>query len=867
MQKTELKIYADSKYFNVDLFDNEPIELTKSIIELTEPEQRKSDYTKTINIPGTANNNSIFTNIFDVNHSILNGDNSNFYVDFDPRKKANCILYREGIPQLRGYLQMTSINILDEQNITYELVVYGRVANLFQDVGDNLLSDYDFSEYTHLWTETNVRNSINTSIIINGVTALFQLGRGYVYPLIDYGFDNNAQQTYNVDQLYPAIYVKTILDKILKTHGYRYESTIQSNNFLNSLDFKRLIIPASGVPRLTDAQIIDKTFVVDRTTDNNLGAATTTISKLIFNRTKQDTDPVGVAANNSSWVVPTGCGGVYNFVLKLFFNIELNSSVTLPSGWSVNFFVFVFIQDVNNRILNTNFVSQEFNMGSNNRTLDLSSIWQTDNKLISDGDEIFVNWVITGVTLKDNTGASLTSRTPSDLNIIIKTGTEFYDIPKPELSEFSNVNPTSALPELKAKDFLTALIKMFNLYIEPNQLDDRLLAIEPRDIYYNDNVIDITNNLDVSKDFIQKPMGALDFKQLEFSYAMDDDYWNKDYTDKYNYNHGFKRLDIENDFLVETKKIELPFAPTPLGRPTSDRIIPQIVWWKDQNFGGVRVNKTAKPRILYYGGLKYTGKPLIIKSNGTPPTSTTYSNYGYAGHVDDPANPNYDLNWAVSQEIQYTIGGQTPITINNLYKRYWEKYIKEITDKDSKIIECYMYFNNVELQNLSFRNLYKIDRQYYRLYKVETDLNSNEPAKCQFLKLKNINVPLADQVLINGGSETITGERYTPIISQTPNRIDVINQRENFSIEIKSAMGITGYRIEPKSQFIKVDNNVYLPPANASFDFDNNKSIEVKIYNNHSGSIRVYTTGDAHHSVSSNSGIVFYSDGTNWYHL
>jgi hypothetical protein len=866
MQKTELKIYADSKYFNVDLFDNEPIELTKSIIELTEPEQRKSDYTKTINIPGTANNNSIFTNIFDVNHSILNGDNANFYVDFDPRKKANCILYREGIPQLRGYLQMTSINILDEQNITYELVVYGRVANLFQDVGDNLLSDYDFSEYTHLWNETNVRNSINTSIIINGVTANFQLGRGYVYPLIDYGFDNNAQQTYNVDQLYPAIYVKTILDKILSTHGYRYESTIQSNNFLNSTDFKRLIIPSSGNGlRLTSDQIIDKTFVVNRTTDNNLGASTNNVFKLMFNNTIQDTDPVGVAANHSSWVVPTNGGGTYNFVLKLNLNAEYTGSpFTFPRYIFIT--LNVYFVTTSGRVLNPGGTRQEFAINAGSYSQDFSLVYQSDNRLIYDGDEIFVNLQVTNI-FSFSSSLGPVGIPISQLTLTIKTGTEFYDIPKPELSEFSNVNPTNALPELKAKDFLTALIKMFNLYIEPNQLDDRLLAIEPRDIYYNDNVIDITNNLDVSKDFIQKPMGALDFKQIEFSYAMDDDYWNKDYTDKYNYNHGFKRLDVENDFLVETKKIELPFAPTPLGKPTSDRIIPQIVWWKDQNFGGVRVNKTAKPRILYYGGLKNTGKPLIINSNGTPPTSTTYSNYGYAGHIDNPANPNYDLNWATSQEIYYTIGGQTPITINNLYKRYWEKYIKEITDKDSKIIECYMYFNNVELQNLSFRNLYKIDRQYYRLYKVETDLNSNEPAKCQFLKLKNVNVPLADQVLINGGSETITGERYTPIISQTPNRIDVINQRENFSIEIQSAIGITDYRIEPKSQFIKVDNNVYLPPANASFDFDNNKSIEVKIYNNHSGSIRVYTTPDAHHSVSSNSGIVFYSDGTNWYHL
>jgi hypothetical protein len=866
MQKTELKIYADSKYYNVDLFDNEPIELTKSIIELTEPEQRKSDYTKTINIPGTANNNSIFSNIFDVNHSILNGDNANFYVDFDPRKKANCILYREGIPQIRGYLQMTSINIIDEQNITYELVVYGRVANLFQDVGDKLLTDYDFSEYTHLWTETNVRNSINTSIIINGVTAGFQYGRGYVYPLIDYGFDNNAQQTYNVDQLYPAIYVKTILDKILKTHGYRYESTIQSNNFLNSTEFKRLIIPASGVPKLTSSQIIDKTFVVDRTTDNNLGTATNNIVKLMFNNTARDTSPSGVAVDHSSWIVPSGEGGTYNFVLKLFFNIALKTGVPLNTNWFVNFYINIYIQNTSGRILNPNGTSQYVRMDANFRSQDLSCLFQTDNRLLYDGEEIIINWQITQLNQEDPNSLSYSLYANSDIDISILTGTQFYSLPKPELSEFSYINPTNALPELKAKDFLTALIKMFNLYIEPNQLDDRLLTIEPRDVYYNSNVVDLTNNLDVSKDFIQKPMGALDFKRLEFSYAMDDDYWNKDYTDKYSYNHGFKRLDIDNDFLVETKKIELPFAPTPLGKPTSDRIIPQIVWWKDQNSINGRVNKTAKPRILYYGGLKYTGKPLIIKSNGTPPTTTTYTNYGYAGHVDDPVNPNYDLNWATSQEIYYTIGGQTPITINNLYKRYWEKYIKEITDKDSKIIDCYMYLNNVELQNLSFRNLYKIDRQYYRLYKVETDLNSNEPAHCQFLKLKNVNVPLADQVLINGGSQTIEGERYTPIISQTPNRIDVINQRENFSIEVGSAIGITAYRIEPKSQFIKVDKDCYLPPANASFDYDNNKSIEIKIFNNHSGVIKVNTATESH-NVSSKTGIVFYSDGTNWYHL
>lgn len=860
MQKTELKIYADSKFYNVDLFDNEPIELTKSIIELTEPEQRKSDYTKTINIPGTANNNSIFSNIFDVNHSIMNGDNANFYIDFNPSKKANCILYREGVPQIRGYLQMTSINILDEQNITYELVVYGRVANLFQDVGDRLISDYDFSEYNHVWNETNVINSINTSIYINGVTAAFQYGRGYVYPLIDYGFDNNKQRTYNVDQLYPAVYVKTILDKILSTHDYRYKSTIQSNTFLNSVEFKRLIILSSGNNlRLTDTQVVNRTFVVTQSIDDNIGNPSTSLVKLMFDTTTRDTTPSGVAVNHSSWIAPSGINGMYKFVANLKLNLDFN--LTLGANSFIIFDLNLVIKTTTGVVLN-NGSNWHRNLVSSSTNFNLSEVWESNESLMYAGLEIEVYWQIRNPVIY--TSGSMSGINSSDITVTILQGTTFYSLPNPNLSEGTDIDVTNCLPELKAKDFLTGLIKMFNLYIEPNQLDDKLLIIEPRDIYYTNDVVDITDNLDVSKDFIQRPMGALDFKKIDFTYVNDDDYYNKDYTDKYNYNYGFKRKEINNDFLVETKKIELPFAPTPLQKPsTTDRIIPQIVWWKDLNTSSNRVNKTAKPRILYYGGLKYTGSGYTIHSNLNN-TNTNYTSYGYAGHVDDPINPIYDLNWATTQEIYYQVAGTTPITVNNLYKRYWEKYISEITDKDSKIIDCYMYFNNVELQNLSFKKLYKIDRQYYRLYKVEVDLNSNEPAHCVFLKIKNINVELADQVVVNGGSQTIEGERYTPIINQTKNRIDVLNIKEDYYVKARDFQDLNGYYLEAISQFVLVNTDVYLPEANNGYIDSEKKSLEIRIYNNHSGNIKIHYD-DTYISMASHSGATFYSNGVNWF--
>ena len=100
--------------YNVDLYEDIPLTVTKTVADIKEPQKRLSDYTKTITIPGTANNNQIFSMCFDLNRSIINSSTLNFTPDFNPNLKAEAIIYRKGIVQMRGYLQLTDIRIQDD---------------------------------------------------------------------------------------------------------------------------------------------------------------------------------------------------------------------------------------------------------------------------------------------------------------------------------------------------------------------------------------------------------------------------------------------------------------------------------------------------------------------------------------------------------------------------------------------------------------------------------------------------------------------------------------------------------------------------------------------------------------------------------
>jgi hypothetical protein len=135
---------------------------------------------------------------------------------------------------------------------------------------------------------------------------------------------------------------------------------------------------------------------------------------------------------------------------------------------------------------------------------------------------------------------------------------------------------------------------------------------------------------------------------------------------------------------------------------------------------------------MFDGKYRVTHDPLTINT-----VETTYLKYPFTGHTDKPQEPTLDLLFDKPKQVYWVFDAPLTYTDNNLYNKYWSKYIAEITDKDSKIVVMYLNITVSDIFNLDFRKLYFIDNSYYRLNKIENYNPINaQVTKCEFLKIK-----------------------------------------------------------------------------------------------------------------------------------
>lgn len=779
------------------LVNNQQLELredlamafTYSISDIRQPEKRQTDFSKTIRIPGTKLNNQIFSHIYKID-KVLNTTNYNlnFTPDFNPNLKATAKVYIDGINVFDGVIQLLDIIILDNTNISYEVCLFGKLSNIFYNLGEYFLHNLDLSEYDHNYTRTNQVNSWATSIIKNGSAYVNfssgnPTGEGYVYPLADYGYNNGL--TYKPVQLFPAIYAKTYIDKIFDFAGFTYTSSFLTSNF-----FKRLIIPYNKFKTSqTQAQLNSRKFYVEQAQYYyyliSIGSTTKTDSDYIHfsnETTAPAFDP------NDLYYQPNFPGpfryypnitGYYN--LKTLINSQLdfycpsvdNPAVVATSGTgTIIFYVDLEHYDSSTSTINTlSTISGTLdvsaitypvttNQSCANIQLNSSSLNQS-NIFLRTGDWVSLKYrvVYTNVSITVYNalyGVYLPGAFETYINDL--TTSNFYD-----WSYFYNEPINTSIPEgssfvlntaiptnIKQKDFFTSIIKMFNLYVDVDPTNEFNLLIEPRNDFYNSEVVDWTGKLDTGNDVSLKPMGDLEAKRYSFTYKSDSDHYNKVYSDANNRTYGDVTFEVNNDFVKDENKNEVIFSPTPaVGSTVHNRVIPTFLKYDQNNINNNLTAITQKEgqdtniRILYYAGTK-SCTPWTFASDVT--SSVNYSIYPYANHLDDPAASTLDLNFGVPLQIFF----QTSFyTSNTLYNVYWSDLMGSITDPDSKIVTAYLNLKPTDILQLSFKKLYLIDGNYYRLNKIfDYDPLSVKVTKVEFLKVRKA-------VAFNGQGNTI----------------------------------------------------------------------------------------------------------------
>jgi hypothetical protein len=91
-----------------------------------------------------------------------------------------------------------------------------------------------------------------------------------------------------------------------------------------------------------------------------------------------------------------------------------------------------------------------------------------------------------------------------------------------------------------------------------------------------------------------------------------------------------------------------------------------------------------------------------------------------------------DLLFAPTNRLYYQDG---LITNNTLFVKYWERFIKELTSADAKILTAYFKLSNIDIHNLDFSRLINIDGVVYRLNIVHDFTNQDRTTKVELIKV------------------------------------------------------------------------------------------------------------------------------------
>jgi hypothetical protein len=680
------EIYIEEQ--KIDLLQDISTEFTYAIDDVSEFGSRNTSFSKTISIPGTANNNLVFGYIFELNNANVTVNSlPNVGYNYNVTKQANCKIFIDKVQIFKGTLRILEI-VIDKETIEYQCSVFGELGGFINQLGNKRIEDLDFSAYNHTYSVANISSSWDNPG-----------GSGYYYPLIDYGNVSTGQygvakKDFQYTTFRPALYVKEYIEKIFADTDYTFDCS-----FFDTALFKRLIIPHNQ----------------------------TTITAL--NNTS-----LSATANNRDMLLTSDPYVQYTLVTAGSFTIDGTNTLftytgaTITTNIQITLTGFVNYWDTNQsnysvilRKNGTEIGRQDFDA---NITRMLNCNFTVQGVTFNTSDNMQVEILGTLMSIEIFTGnVGVTTSTPTQVQI--------------NLGETITVNDT--IPKgIFQRDFFLSIVKMFNLYVYENKFNDKELVISPYVNFYPINsstALDWTDKIDRAKPISIKPMSEINARYYNYKFKSDNDFYNENYRKKYTEGYGDFIFDTEFDFVKETDTLEVIFAASVLYQATGqDKVFPAI--YKKSNTNSAEDRMDSIIRIMQ------TKKITGVESWSIMNTSTvlgSYTSYGYAGHLDDPINSTIDINFGAPKEVQFVPAN---FTENNIFNEYHSPYLAEIVNKDSKLLTCFGLLDIVDIFNLDFSKYVWIDGVLFRLNKVE-NFNPMEynTTKLSFLKVINTKYP------------------------------------------------------------------------------------------------------------------------------
>ena len=681
----------------VDTMGGTDIAITFSIDDINDITKRRGSFSKTITLPNTTTNASLFKFAYNV---------QSFVGGFQPNKKIRAAMWEDGVQVFSGAMQLLSMS-KTKGEVTYEVGMFSEDVSLFQDIQNNLLvNTAGVTGMNHTLTSAHVSATWTAS----GAS-------GYVYGLVDsFGATDVITQGWFAVPYWkmgPSIYVKKMVDLIFAEAGYRYSST-----FFNSTLFKKLVIPYSAG---TIPVNLSGSNIFAQSTGSVSGANNVNLNVLF----SKDT-PAPYFDNNGYWVASSSIFVAPNVPTRWNISIEFTVETVSPTVPSVR-----------------------ANMSVRNLTD------STDNAVITNitvRNNQKMTVVFEDVTIPANTTSNIgfvfTAPALGGAGTILSGATILWEcLENPQ--SIGVVDMRTALPaDVKQSDLLVDLQKMFNLYFMPDAQDPKLLYIEPFKDFYSSEAIDWTQKVDENQEQLLTNGDPNQYKSLVFKYKDMGDYLSKTYKSSNplaKEGYGGRQFLTQNfygksEFVCETMAGTL--IP---GSFTTDKVIGRAWDLEGSTASGTVKQLNTGYRLAQYNSIAQGTTSWFYQTgvSGSFATGEYVANVPFVSHIDNPYAPTEDLAFGIPRQVFYNAvnASGTPITYtnNNLYNKYWLNYITETTSKEALQLELTVVLNCVDIYQLDFRKPIYYNGIRWRLLEIR-DYTVGEAKPCRVTLRRILNL-------------------------------------------------------------------------------------------------------------------------------
>lgn len=659
-----IKLYING--IEADLTEDISLPITYVQEDLTNPTIVKNSFSKTVTLPGTKTNNSIFGQFYKLDRFTINHTgNTTVGVEYDPSKRIPFQIYKNSNIVESGYLQLNAVNI-DSYKVSYDTTLYGGLGDFFyglsyKENGEKLtLADLNYKDnLTFKINKEYIQDCFNNPMdgrlltfipSLNGLyddfdndTCLINTNNSTIFPTeqtegnIKYttynGFGlaklNKSYDEWEIRDLRsykqrPALRLATLVTSILDNSGYKYELDPKFFNARNPYWTDTFIalplLSSNGENEITQRAQLDKylsnKFIVGESTAEVIvdGNVTWIVYGVSGSFTVQNGEGITVSGNridlskvsdsstidvnldiNITFTATeiSSADELYMCLYRSVYNEESNYTQTyLQTRTFLQFQLTVVNADGTytespwyNFAGERSYDDDIFNINKNNTTVGTF-------KRISDNKYAFVdennnntfrltvkaskksdtirlqlrtNWV--KQEAGEDRGASylfedkiLKENVPENTvlgNIESDWDVNEYSL---EIKSPSGIRSGSVITQdtiLKTEntpaDYLLNIGKLFGWYYVKD-INEKKISIMTRETFFKNNVVNIEDRLDYSKNFNINPV-LFDKKWYKMTLNTPETYFAKKYNKEYDLDYGQKRIDTGYNFNTETTNL------------------------------------------------------------------------------------------------------------------------------------------------------------------------------------------------------------------------------------------------------------------------------------------------------------------------